>query len=180
MKKRIISIITVLSVLFSVSVYANTPEQSVHELDLSGYDTFIQTLSDIDIDIPVAELDKAVTKGEYLEGLSSLMGYSQTASGYDIAQSTYRGEINVAYAMGWISLTERDNINPDEEITLKEATRWMLNALGYGVKVGLVGDSDSNYYAEAGSLGLLSGITSGRDDVISYSQMLKLFYNSLK
>lgn len=180
MKKRIISIITVLSVLFSVSVYANTPEQSVHELDLSGYDTFIQTLSDIDIDIPVAELDKAVTKGEYLEGLSSLMGYSQTASGYDIAQSTYRGEINVAYAMGWISLTERDNINPDEEITLKEATRWMLNALGYGVKVGLVGDRDSNYYAEAGSLGLLSGITSGRDDVISYSQMLKLFYNSLE
>ena len=155
-----------------MTVYAQNSTYTEHELDLSGYDTFTRMLSDIGINVPDMELDTEMTKGEYLRSLIALFGYSETVSNYNATQNAYENEINIAYSMGWISKADKEKIISDEALTLKEAAVWMLNALGYGLKISLTSDNEENYFTEATSLKLTSGITSGWDNSISFAQML--------
>lgn len=177
--KRILSIITLLAMLFSFTVYAEETDEKKHELDLTGYDNFIQMLSDLDIEIPQFELDSSMKKGDYVKSLVAFFGYSQTASTYGNSNSAYDGDISVARAMGWITQSGTAEFNSEENITLAEASKMMVNALGYAKKIMLTGNAEQNYYNEAASLGLIDGITSGWTNPISYAQMLKLFYNAL-
>ena len=174
--KRILSLIIALSMLFSMTVFAEGTDDSAHELDTWGYDRYIQILSDIGAELPALELTKPVTKGDFIKSLGIFFGHSHL-QGKD---GNYTEDLNVAYLAGWITEEEKNNFKADEVITLKDAAAFIIDALGYNKQPFYQTDSAKAYASDAVKLGIYDGITTGWENPISAAQMLKMFYNTME
>jgi len=176
--RKILSVILLMSMIFSNAVYAQETDKSNHELDLWGYEQFISMLSDIDVVLPESELSESAKKGEFVKNLIMFFGYSGLVKGG--TSGTYQDNMNAAYELGWITESEKNSFNAEDSVILGDAARYIINALGYNKKPGYLKDAENSYLQDATSLGIYSGVTSGWNNPISNAQMLKLFYNTMK
>ena len=94
----------------------------------------------------------------------------------DIADSEYKGAINLLAKMGYISGIGDGKFNPSEYVTYGAACKILVHALGYDK---IVADNAlSSYTFTAGNIKLTNGIDSSVQ-YMSFTQIMKMIDNAL-
>lgn len=101
---------------------------------------------------------------------------TQTLPFEDVAaESSYASAISTAYAVKWIS--DSKIFRPDEEITMGEAVKILVTAMGYEMYANKYGGYPYGYLTAAKRLDL--PLKKQIDEKLSYNDMAELFYNVL-
>ncbi len=125
--------------------------------------------------------EKTVTRAEFAEIIVKALNQpdsflpADTISFTDVPKehSKYR-YVELAVSLGLMNGYSEKMFSPDKEITVKEALRVLVDALGETrVKNGM------DYYAAARDDGLLHNMTGASGNPLSYEQMIILIYNFL-
>lgn len=108
------------------------------------------------------EISQSVTKGEYIRAIVGLLGLG-SGSGETVFEdvdpaSELGGAVSMAVSRGIIP--RDDNFYPDNPITVSEAARIMVNALGYNIHAEQKGGYPTGYMAQASALGLFDNLKS--------------------
>lgn len=190
MKKRIIVLALVLSMLASMFPVFAAEEAQVEQPLLTEevqlqYDTeayeLLKYLQIIEME-PEA-LPNQITRGEFLKALDIMIGYgtytSQEQLFSDMAvDDPYAPYINMLAKSGFITGYADGTIRLSEGITLDETLRLLLKAIGWDYFTD--GNATAGqYYAQAQSADLLTGVTAGLNDLITGETAVTLLYNAL-
>lgn len=130
----------------------------------------------------VSELEKPVTRGEFMEMVTRLYGIpvEETENIYfqDVPKShAAHAAISAAAVRGLIH-GNGQNFEPDREIQTAEALKIMLAAQGYAPYAMEKGGYPGGYLKCAAEIGLTSGLTSA-ENIITYAQMIYIFSRAL-
>lgn len=113
-----------------------------------------------------------------------LMGNEVSAKGGDVfadvtpAHWAY-DEITAAYQLGIIKGMDAQTFAPDADVSLAQAAKMVVCALGYTVAAEAMGGYPSGYLAKAAQLDLLKGVSTGEGAVFTRGDMAILLYNAL-
>ena len=128
-------------------------------------------------------LKETVQRGEFCQLVINMMGYQDVADAAeytdtfeDIADSIHKNAIRLMYSLNLISGDDGQTFSPNRAITIKEAAKILVDALGYSPTV-TVRTLDS-YYIAASSLGLLRGINA-EGDSLDFQNTLVMIDNAL-
>ena len=100
---------------------------------------------------------ETVTRGEFVSAAVKLMGYSETLNIKEGFKDVKKDSpINTALSLEWIS--EGEKFEPQNEMTLNEAVKVAVSALGYKVAAQAQGGYPSGYIAQANKIRLLQGV----------------------
>jgi hypothetical protein len=108
-------------------------------------------------------LNETVRRGEFCQFVVNMMGYQSVADAAeytdafeDIADSIHKNAIRLMYSLNLISGDDGQTFSPNRAITIKEAAKILVDALGYSP---IVTDRTlDSYYIAASSLGLLRSV----------------------
>ena len=135
---------------------------------------------------PAANIDRASWAKMLYFVLVGDDGYKLYESDYpvlkDIAGKTWaQGAIEWLYNYGYVSGDDNMNYNPTKSITVVEAAKTMLTALGYSSKVeGYEGSGwNTNVMNAAKSKGLLEGIGQAQTEAITRDNATQMIYNAM-
>lgn len=128
-------------------------------------------------------LDSNITRGEFAQLVVNMMNHKdialtmETASYFtDVADSPYKGAINLLYKEGIISGTGNGTFEPNRNVRYTEACKMLVKALGYHV---IVSDSSLNSYTFlAGTIGVTDNVDSSKE-YITVKDMLVMVNNCL-
>lgn len=182
MIKRLTSIILALSIILGASAAL-----AYNDVTTTKQRTAVELVSGLGI--MSADSEEAfgsktiVRRGEFALYATKMMGYSAVAfaNGYfaDVDTSTPEGAaVEMLVGIGAIpkSGTEFD---PNNEITLSEAVRILLNCAGYSQLASTQGGYPQGYMSIAGQNKLLSGIEKTADAALTKTDAAQLIYNTL-
>lgn len=124
----------------------------------------------------------AIGRGQFVSLLCEAMGY--TTLGYENKQvfndvppaSAYADAIRAAYDMGIINGSGDGNFYPDRAVTLNEAAKMAVVALGYEVYARDEG-YPVGYYNQANKLGLLDKVDCSPNDFVTAGDVYQLLEN---
>lgn len=194
MKKRILSMILMLTMVFSLIVVPNTVSAATY------YDT-----ADTDYELAVEVLSALGIMGGYTDGsflpyntitraemvsvavkLAGINGYSEEApDDMELFNDMYdydgwaSGVIAIAKTAGIARSDEDGNFNPDMSTTYEEALQMVVAALGYGHQAVSRGDTLNDYVYVAQRLGLTKKLDTAMGQNITRADVAKLVYNAL-
>ena len=128
-------------------------------------------------------LDSNITRGEFAQIVVNMMNHKEiaitmeTASYFnDVADSPYKGAINLLYKEEIISGTGNGTFDPDRNVRYTEACKMFVKALGYHV---IVSDQSLNSYTFlAGTIGVTENVDSSKE-FITVRDMLIMVNNCL-
>ena len=99
---------------------------------------------------------------------------------YDIDEDhPYFNEINTGASLGYMIGYTDGYYYPDEAISINEAIKVFVNALGYELLATQNGGYPNGYIATANTIGLLKGVSAG-DNSLTYDIFAKLLENALE
>lgn len=128
--------------------------------------------------------DTLVRRGEFALYAIRTMGYTaphSSTGGYfsDVDTTTDEGAaVDFLANIGAIPKTGNE-YNPNEEVTLAEASRILLNCLGYERIASSRGGYPQGYLTTAGDTELLKNISKSTDSVLTKPDVATLLYNAL-
>lgn len=103
-----------------------------------------------------------VTRGQFVTNLIKLMGFNTYNSGRqtfgDVSTQDAQLYSALEYAVGIGAVAAGENFYPDRAITIAEALKMTVEALGYGKDARYRGGYPTGYYAVASSIDLNDGI----------------------
>lgn len=195
MKKRILSILMVLTMVCSLIIVPNTVATAVNY-----YDTV-----DTDCELAVDVLSALGVMGGYTDGsflpyntitraemvsvavkLSGIESIPEDApDDMDLFNDMYdydgwaAGVIAIAKSAGIARSDAEGNFNPDMAATYEDALQMIVSALGYGHQAISRGDELADYVYVAQRLGITKGVSSSIGQNITRGNAAKLVYNAL-
>ena len=128
-------------------------------------------------------LDSNITRGEFAQLVVNMMNHKEiamtmeTASYFnDVADSPYKGAINLLYKEEIVSGTGNGTFEPNRNVRYTEACKMLVKALGYHV---IVSDQSLNSYTFlAGTIGVTENVDSSKE-FITVRDMLVMVNNCL-
>lgn len=128
----------------------------------------------------VSEDNSPITRGEFVSALVSLSGMKGVTSGEipyeDITtESPYYNSINTAYTLSWIS--ESLKFNPDQSITLVQALKMGIHAIGGERQARYYGGYPTGYVHLGNSLDFTENLSSVDDKPLTIYDAYILLYN---
>ena len=105
---------------------------------------------------------------------ASFDGFSDVGSGYWAYDN-----IAIAYTLGIISASEEGLFYPEKNVTLQQAIKMLVCALGYGLPAEQKGGWPSGYIVTAGSLNLMKKLKIGMEQELDRQNAALLLYNTL-
>ncbi len=183
MIKKITSIILALGMILGASVAA----LAYDDVTTTRQRTAVELVSGLGIMSPDSDDEfgskTIVRRGEFALYVTRMMDYGTTAytSGYfaDVDTSTPEGAaIEMLVGIGAIPKTGTE-YDPNNEITLSEAVRIILNCAGYSQLAATQGGYPQGYLAVAGQNSLLDGIGKTGDATLTKTETAQLLYNAL-
>jgi len=187
--KKIISLILLLSLVFSLSTFQITFAEENAAQEVSVYQNEIEFLKKIKViddefdsskKITKAELAKIAVKVLHPEVDFSVSGENATFIFNDVPEEhEYYSYIKACKDLKIINGDFNGNFNPESKVTITDVITVMSNALGYTVYANAMGGYPSGYYVIATSTGLLDGVKMSYSTMATGDIMAKLIYNSL-
>ena len=194
MKKRIMSMLLMLTMVFSLIVVPNTATAVTY------HDTV-----DTDCELAVDVLDalgimrgytdgsflpyNTITKAEMASVAVKLAGvneYSEEApDDMELFNDMYdyegwaAGVVAMAKTMGIARSDENGNFNPDMSATYEDAVQMVVSALGYGHQAQSRGDTLLDYVYVGQKLGITKKLDTGIGENITRADVAKLVYAAL-
>ncbi|MBQ6796225.1 MAG: S-layer homology domain-containing protein [Clostridia bacterium] len=194
MKKRILSMLLMLTMVFSLIVVPNSAVAATY------YDTV-----DTDCELAVDVLDALGIMGGYTDGsflpyntitkaemasiavkLVGIDGYDEEApDDMELFNDMYdyegwaAGVIAMAKTVGIARGDEDGNFNPEMSATYEDAVQMVVSALGYGHQAQVRGDELKDYVYVAQRLGITKKLDTGMGQNITRSDVAKLVYAAL-
>ena len=128
-------------------------------------------------------IDSNITRGEFAQLVVNMMNHKEiattmeTASYFsDVANSPYKGAINLLYKEGIVSGTGNGTFDPERNVRYSEACKMLVKALGYHV---IVSDQSlGSYTFLAGTIGVTEGVDTSKE-YITVRDMLVMVNNCL-
>ena len=128
-------------------------------------------------------LDSNITRGEFAQLVVNMMNREEvaktmeTASYFtDVADSPYKGAINMLYKEEIVSGTGNGKYEPNRNVRYTEACKMLVKALGYHV---IVSDTSlQSYTFLAGTIGVTEGVSNAKE-YITVRDMLVMVNNCL-
>ncbi|MBR5518986.1 MAG: S-layer homology domain-containing protein, partial [Clostridia bacterium] len=140
-------------------------------------------------------LDSNITRGEFAQLVVNMMNHKdiaitmETASYFnDVADSPYKGAINLLYKEEIVSGTGNGTFEPNRNVRYTEACKMLVKALGYHV---IVSDQSLNSYTFlAGTIGVTDGVDTSKefitvrdmlvmvDNCLGIGRMIPMYYNA--
>ncbi|MBR5518936.1 MAG: S-layer homology domain-containing protein, partial [Clostridia bacterium] len=140
-------------------------------------------------------LDSNITRGEFAQLVVNMMNHKdiavtmETASYFnDVADSPYKGAINLLYKEEIVSGTGNGTFDPNRNVRYTEACKMLVKALGYHV---IVSDQSLNSYTFlAGTIGVTDGVDTSKefitvrdmlvmvDNCLDIGRMIPMYYNA--
>jgi len=173
--KRLISLITVIFMVVSLCMPVMAESTSLaFDMESMGITTGMDAGS---------RQGDNVRRDEFAQMVVNMMGQADVAktlenSVYftDIADSPYRGAVNLLAQLGYISGSGNGLYNPSEYITFGAACKILVHALGYDA---ITEDKSLNgYQFVAGNIKLTNGVDFSKPHVTFY-EAFKMFDNAL-
>jgi len=169
--KKIISIIIMLSMLLGVVAFPagalDDTSQSVQkaeilmELDiLSGYDAKNYE--------PLSK----VKKYEFVNFIYNMLGDFDCGKNFNKDAATYLEGIGI--------IDSAENINSSGGITVSEASKMLVTALGYGGAAKYSGGYPTGYLSYANKLSLLDGVSVGANEELKMFDAVTMLYNAIE
>lgn len=195
MKRRVLSMVLMLTMIFSLVIVPNTTASAT-----SYYDTV-----DTDCELAVDVLDalgimrgytdgsflpyNTITRAEMVQiavKLAGIEGYSDEApDDMELFNDMYdydgwaAGVIAIAKTAGIARSDDDGNFNPDMSTTYEEAMQMVVSALGYGHQAESRGGELKDYVYVAQRLGLTKKLDTAMGQNITRSDVAKLVYKAL-
>lgn len=179
-------------------------EEKNETVEAKASDTYFELLSYLGFLQGCAEAapEKYITRGEFAKILSNIYEYiddsaekwkqvfleNGTAQSSTIPQGRfsdinadymYYNEVNFCADVGLLNGTSNGTFLPDNNLTLIQASKVIIDMLGYKKIVAMTGGYPQGYRYVLGDLGLNDGISAGYDDNITYEQLAGVIYNAL-
>jgi len=140
-------------------------------------------------------LDSNITRGEFAQLVVNMMNHKEiamtmeTASYFtDVADSPYKGAINLLYKDEIVSGTGYGTFEPNRNVRYSEACKMLVKALGYHV---IVSDTSlGSYTFLAGTIGVTENVDSSKeyitvkdmlvmvDNCLDIGRMIPMYYNT--
>ena len=128
-------------------------------------------------------LDSNITRAEFAQLVVNMMNHKEIAktmesAGYfsDVANSPYKGAINLLYKEEIVSGTGNGTYEPERNVRYTEACKMLVKALGYHV---IVSDTSlASYTFLAGTVGVTKGVDTSKE-FITVRDMLVMVNNCL-
>ena len=185
--KRIISIITLLAVVMSFGVMpvASAPE-SEHKYYAEA--EFLNELGIVDgYEDGTYRLDNSITRMEFTALLVRMMDMENLIETYanlvyftDVTEKEWGYKyVNLANQMGFIEGYGDGIFGPDDKVTIAQAVKMIVSALGYSQTAELMGGFPSGYVAVGSDIGLYDGLA-GYGETATRGDVIKLMYNALE
>ena len=180
MKKRLLSLLAVLALIFTLAAPA--------ALAADG-DTMLETIRVLGIlsgdENGNLNLSSPVTRAEFVKMMTAASTYkdsvgSSTASLFTDVKSGYwaNGYIKLAVEQGWVTGYVDGSFRPDNTITLEEACTALLRLLGYD-SGSLAGSFPDAQLSKSKSIGLLDDLNAVQGQALTRQDCVTLFYNLL-
>ena len=180
MKKRLLSLLAVLALVFTLAVPV--------ALAADG-DTMLETVRVLGIlsgdENGNLNLSAPVTRAEFVKMMTAASTYkdsvgSSTASLFTDVKSGYwaNGYIKLAVEQGWVTGSVDGSFRPDNTITLEEACTALLRLLGYD-SGSLAGSFPDAQLSKSKSIGLLDDLNAVQGQALTRQDCVTLFYNLL-
>ena len=187
MKKRYNSLIVG---LMAALLCLNVPLYGTAEAASDKMNTAVSALSGLNImrgyEDGSFHTEKLVTRMEFVTLVLRALGVgdmtdsvAQTSSFSDVEASSWgAGAAETAAAMGLINGYDDGRFGPNDSVTMNQAIKIMVCALGYREAAERQGDYPIGYLSVASGLGIMKNLKSG-DEAASRGEVALLIYNSL-
>ena len=184
MKNRMLSVILIAVLVWAPFVSVSATEQN------DRINTAISALSDLAImrgyDDGLFYPEKNVTRMEFVALVLRTLGMENVSDSMkenkefrDVDSSLWgAGEVNFAASMGLVDGYPDGNFGPNDTVTINQAVKVLVEALGYGElakKQGYPG----GYLSTASNLGIIDGVKTG-ENAATRGEIALLIYNSLE
>ena len=180
MKKRLLSLLAVLALIFTLAMPAALAADE---------DTMLETVRVLGIlsgdENGNLNLSASVTRAEFVKMMTAASTYkdsvgSSTASLFTDVKSGYwaNGYIKLAVEQGWVTGYVDGSFRPDNTITLEEACTALLRLLGYD-SGSLAGSFPDAQLSKSKSIGLLDDLNAVQGQALTRQDCVTLFYNLL-
>ncbi|MDY4214407.1 MAG: S-layer homology domain-containing protein, partial [Eubacteriales bacterium] len=170
----IISMIMAIGILYVPANAAIAAEESKNEIGL---------LRAVGI-LPNEDLSaEKMTRANFALYTTRLMGMSAFDENneryfYDVPMNHYAlNSINKLVELGIISLDDEKKFRPDDVITLEEACKMLVSALGYDEMARVKGGYPTGYLLVSNMIGVTSNLN---ENELSTSTAISMLYNALK
>ena len=180
--RRIICIFLIFAMMPLMS-YAGDISQN----DDSIYHTVLKQLGIIPSNISERYgADKGITRGEFVQLVARSMGFDgetvlQNSSRFDdvTEDAAYYGEVNYCATLGLISGNGNRIFNPESKISINEAIKIVITALGYNQLAEYGGGYPYGYMVQADKLDILKSVPSVGDRNITMAEAFAIMYNAI-
>lgn len=183
MNKKLISFFVMLSIItinFALPSFASEGAESVEQRAVKVLD-FLSIIDGDDY-----EADKAVTRAEFIKAVVIEYGLGEaakslTGSGFVDVSDEYEGYVAAAKGLGFVNGYDNSTFNPDNPITVEQATKVFVSMLGYKIEAENNGGFPNGYLSAAQGIRLFDNIHSaGAGNEISMRTMVIMLYNALE
>ena len=145
---KLISVILSLSIIFSVCTFASADSAAVSEDLIEEYYKAVELFKGMEIwsdDMSVKSADELITRAQFADILAKITAlniteYNGASYFTDVTKETVGyNAINQLASAGIISGNPDGTFEPDANITLYQASKLIISALGYTLKAELKG-----------------------------------------
>lgn len=173
--KRIIGILLSISILFSMSVFA---ESSGTAAEYAEEFAIFEYLGVYSASENAEELEKHISRSDFVNIAARTIGATESATNVYYAdvprENANVASINAFREMGFLSNSEQF-FRPDEAITYAEAAKIVLSIAGYDVYANAMGGFPSGYMTAASRLNILPNCADST--ALTYTEALTMIYN---
>ncbi len=178
------------AVFAAALLFLNPPVYGAAEVQTEKINTAVSALCGLDImrgyEDGSFHTEKQVTRMEFVTLVLRATGIGETLGSVeppmpfsDVDASSWgAGAVQTAVAMGLINGYDNGRFGPDDSVTMNQAVKIMVCALGYNAAAERQGGYPIGYLSTASSLGVLKNLKSG-EEAASRGEVALLIYNCL-
>ena len=187
MKKRILTLIIVCTLLFGMATTASAGFMDISDSETAIAAAALESMGIVTgTGVNIYSPDKTLTRAEFAALAVRAMGQDDKVSSYSAKTlfsdakpgKWYTGYVNLAYSEGIINGYGNGRFGPDDSVTYGQVATILLRILGYTeAEIGKAWPND--YVAFANDLGLPGGMKLTANAAISRGQAAILLYNTI-
>ena len=184
---KLIAVILSLSIIFSVCTFVSADSAAVSGDLIDEYYKAVELFKGMEIwsdDMSVKSADELITRAQFADILAKITAlniteYNGASYFADVTKETVGyNAINQLASAGIISGNPDGTFEPDANITLYQASKLIISALGYTLKAELKGGYFAGYLIVADKLDIIDNLTLA-DEFISKQNALSMLYRAL-
>ena len=182
--KRVLSLCCAFLILFTAANTAYAEDDTAANAVSEEYGHKIEVLNALgitDVQENGFSIAAPVTREMFSKGIAAMMIDDISALSIEPVGDLDADDTGMLYLMsvGIIKGTEENVYEPDSNVTLEQAAKIAVSALGFDDVAAYKGGYSSGYVTEGRRIGLLDGISISQDAELCMGDYIKLLYNLL-